>query len=217
MVAHFAQRAATFEVLAVIRQTSTVACLATLLRCSSAAVGTKAMEEGTTETGTSTDATSIQVADGAAIADSPAIDASNAPASDAADVVSDARASKTDAGNACLPLTSQFNPCPADWNAALADKATFCKSSPLPYPMFDAFISLGPCRGFLRYTKHLWDGGPRDCIYHPSSLMLSGYDIVDGKAMFVAHSCGTIETDFVDSACAGSTCAPVDASPDEGG
>jgi hypothetical protein len=169
------------------------------------------MEGGPTETGIPTDAASTQNADVAAI------DTNDAPSTDSSDVGADEDTSKADAGSACLPLTSNFNPCPADWNAAMADKATFCKSPPLPYPMFDAFISKGSCRGVLRYTKHLWDGGPRYCIYDPISLVLIGYDIVDGEAMFTAHSCGTIETDFVDTACAGSTCSPVDAASDEGG
>jgi hypothetical protein len=197
----------------VIKQTSALVWLGTFLGCSNSTIGAAKVEAGPRETGTATDATSIQVADGA-------IEPNDAPSTDVSDVAADRSARVADAGRACLPLTNVVNPCPADWNTALADKATFCKSpSSLPYPMFDAFLSTNSCHGFLRYTKHLFDGGPRFCIYDPGSLVLVGYYIVDGKALFEAISCGSTKTDFDDTACAGSTCAPVDASspPDEGG
>lgn len=197
-----------------IKQISSLVCLSTFLGCSFSTTGSGGIDAGPPEMGAATDATAIQVADAVAI------DTSDGPSTDVSDLTADGGAREADAGRACLPLTSVFNPCPADWSAALADKATFCKSpTSLPYPLFDAFLSTNSCRGLLRYTKHLFDGGPRFCIYDPTSLALVGYYIVDGKALFEAISCGSTKTDFADTACVGSTCAPVDASPspDEGG
>jgi hypothetical protein len=75
--------------------------------------------------------------------------------------------------------------------------------SPLGY---DAVISTAPCRGLLRYTRFLFDAGPRYCVYDPISLALQGYYAHDGKAGFDAITCGSTPADYDIAACAGASC-----------
>jgi hypothetical protein len=103
----------------------------------------------------------------------------------------------------CAPLASVSASCPPDWTAALSDKPTFCARET---PLFDAFLSTATCRGRLHYTRYLFDGGPRFCVYDPGTLELTGYAAFDGKARFEQTSCGTAKADFDDRGCAGDTC-----------
>jgi hypothetical protein len=124
--------------------------------------------------------------------------------------VADAAVTESDgpgagASTACVPLADLTSECPATWPAALADQGAFCATK-APSPSFDAFVSTAPCRGFLRYSRHLWDAGPRYCLYDPTTLALRGYRASDGKLMFEATTCGSAKTDFGDEQCAGTTC-----------
>lgn len=114
--------------------------------------------------------------------------------------------------SSCLPLSTA--PCPADWTAALADRGRFCMvnaGSPLGY---DAVVSTAPCRGLWRYTRFLFDAGPRYCVYDPSTLALRGYYAHDGKAGVDAITCGATPADFDMTGCAGASCPGADASVD---
>jgi hypothetical protein len=107
---------------------------------------------------------------------------------------------------ACVPLASiGADKCPPSFAEAQADKTRFCTGS--REPGFDAFISRGACRGALRYTRHLFDGGPRYCLYDAKTLALRGYRAVDSKAMLDVISCGVDKSDFNDDGCEGDTCA----------
>jgi hypothetical protein len=122
----------------------------------------------------------------------------------------DAGARNPDASSACVPLASvSATDCPQDWMAALADQAAFCMRQA---PGFDAFISTGSCRGLLRYTRHLFDGGPRYCVYDPNSFALRGYHAVDAKAGLETITCGATSADFDDTGCTGASCWSSDAS-----
>ncbi len=109
------------------------------------------------------------------------------------------------AAHECLPLAS-IGPdkCPPTWTDALADKSRFCAES--HGPGFDAFTSKAACRGALRYTRHLFDGGPRFCIYDPATLALRGHRAVDPKVLSEQISCGVSAADFGDDRCDGESC-----------
>jgi hypothetical protein len=114
--------------------------------------------------------------------------------------------SSTDASRAstgCVPLASVAASCPPDWAAAMAAHGAFCAKEA---PLFEAFLSKAPCRGRLHYTRYLFDGGPRYCVYDPATKKLSGYAAFDGKAMFRQVSCGVDEADFSDVGCDGEGC-----------
>ena len=113
-----------------------------------------------------------------------------------------------DATSACIPLANvTANECPATWTAALADQTAFCAKA---QPDFDAFVSTAACGGLLRYTRHLFDAGPRYCTYDPTTHALRGYRAFDGKALFQAISCGSTSADFDDTGCAGTSCPAMD-------
>ncbi len=116
-----------------------------------------------------------------------------------------------DASSSCLPLSAA--PCPPDWTAAVADEARFCMKEA---PFYDAVISTAPCRGLLRYTRFLFDAGPRYCVYDPSTLALRGYRAYDGKLGFEATTCGSTAADYDITGCAGNSC-PKDASVNSSG
>jgi hypothetical protein len=116
-----------------------------------------------------------------------------------------------DASSSCLPLSAA--PCPLDWTAAVADEAQFCVKEA---PFYDAAISTAPCRGLLRYTRFLFDAGPRYCVYDPGTLALRGYRAYDGKAGFEATTCGSTAADYDITGCAGNSC-PKDASVNSSG
>lgn len=104
----------------------------------------------------------------------------------------------------CVPLAAVSARCPADWAAATQDSGTFC--GPMN-PRFDMFLSTGACRGALHYTRYLFDGGPRWCLYDAATGQLIGYRASDPKAMFSSRSCGPDPNDFDDRGCPGQTCA----------
>ena len=108
--------------------------------------------------------------------------------------------------SACIPLADvKPEECPATWPEAQAAKARFCIDERRG-PSFDTFLSTEPCGGFLRYTRYLFDAGPRFCLYDPTTLALRGYRAVDGKAFYQAITCGSVVTDFGDQDCAGTAC-----------
>jgi hypothetical protein len=113
-----------------------------------------------------------------------------------------------DAG-ACLPLASvRREECPRTWGEAIDHHAGFCaKEWRGGMGSFSAERSATACRGFLRYTRHLWDAGPRMCIYDPITLELRGYHAIDGKAMYQAITCGLSREDFDDKDCPLVSCA----------
>lgn len=106
----------------------------------------------------------------------------------------------------CVPLDKVRADCPANWDAALAASQTFC-SERRDKESFDAFVSTDACRGALRYTRHLFDGGPRYCFYDPTSKALVAAAAFDGKALYEAWSCGRPRSDFDDSGCPGAPCS----------
>jgi hypothetical protein len=108
-----------------------------------------------------------------------------------------------------VPLANVGDKCPPDWAAAITASAAFCAEQ--NHPEFDVFVSTEPCRGTLHYTRHLFDGGPRYCLYDPTSKQLVGYGAFDGKAGYQEWSCGRPRADFDDASCAGSACAALDA------
>jgi hypothetical protein len=116
-----------------------------------------------------------------------------------------------DGSAGCLPLSAA--PCPPDWTAAVADEAQFCVKEA---PFYDAVISAAPCRGLLRYTRFLFDAGPRYCVYDPGTLALQGYYAYDGKAGFQAITCGSTAADYDITGCAGNSC-PKDAAVNSSG
>jgi hypothetical protein len=106
----------------------------------------------------------------------------------------------------CIPLADVTpEECPATWPGAQAAKASFCIDQ-RRFPMFDTFLSTDACRGFLRYTRYLFDAGPRYCLYDPMTLALRGYRASDGKALYEAMTCGSASSDFGDKDCAGTAC-----------
>jgi hypothetical protein len=108
--------------------------------------------------------------------------------------------------SACNPLTDvKPEECPATWPEAQAAKARFCIDGRRG-PSFDTFLSTEPCGGFLRYTRYLFDAGPRFCLYDPTTLALRGYRAVDGKLSYQSITCGSAVTDFGDKDCAGTAC-----------
>jgi hypothetical protein len=121
-------------------------------------------------------------------------------------------ASGTDAPS-CLPLASiGADTCPPTWSAAMAARSAFCAKEG-QQPDFDAFLSNQACRGYLRYSRYLFDGGPRDCIYDPTTLALRGYLASDPKAQFSAITCGSATADFDDRDCPGIQCPAKDPLP----
>lgn len=116
-----------------------------------------------------------------------------------------ASAAAHDAG-ACLPVAElPSSGCPADWAATAAAHATFCATE-TQSGLFSASRTSEACRGWLRYTKHLFDGGPRYCLYDPSTGKLAAYGAFDGKAMYEKWTCGFAADDFRDDGCAGVSC-----------
>jgi hypothetical protein len=111
--------------------------------------------------------------------------------------------SKVSAPTTCVPLEAVASECPPDWNAAKAAKDAFCAKAA---PFFDAFFSTARCHDKLHYTRYLFDGGPRYCVYDPATLKLVAYGAFDGKAMFERFSCGLDRADFDDQGCAGDGC-----------
>jgi hypothetical protein len=112
-------------------------------------------------------------------------------------------ASSAGAGSApCVPLASISQAqCPLSWTAALVDKTSRCGKRE------DADVSTTPCRGFLRYHHHFFDGGHDYCLYDPSSLVLRGYYGFDRKANNDGViSCGMSMADFEDKECARALC-----------
>lgn len=104
----------------------------------------------------------------------------------------------------CTPLAKLADNCPPDWSAVGADKATFCATRQLSE--FNVLVSSDACRGSLHYTKYLFDGGPRYCLYDPSTQKLVAYGAFDGKAGHQEWSCGVDRTAFDDKDCAGDRC-----------
>jgi hypothetical protein len=109
----------------------------------------------------------------------------------------------------CVALSTVAQNCPPDWKSVPAAMAAFCAKEA---PFFDAFRSNGVCHGRLHYTRHLFDGGPRFCLYDPNTLALVGWGAFDGKAMREELSCGIKREDFDDQGCQGSACVLPDAS-----
>jgi hypothetical protein len=119
-------------------------------------------------------------------------------------VASSSPAGATEAASAsCMPLASVGEAlCPPNWTGALAAKAAWCGK-----PLADVDISAEPCRGFLRYHHHYFDGGHHYCLYDPSTLALRGYYGFDRKAMnYGATSCGMSKKDFEDKECPRAHC-----------
>lgn len=107
-------------------------------------------------------------------------------------------------GTACTPLEKLAAQCPADWASVTADKEGFCATRQMPD--FDVFVSTSACRGRFLYTKHLFDGGPRSCLYDPATGKLAGYRAYDGKARYEAFSCGVDASAYEEAGCSGATC-----------
>jgi len=118
-----------------------------------------------------------------------------------------APSSTPDQPGACQPLADiPQNDCPATWPGATAAAATFCAEE--AGSLFGAFVSTDACRGLLRYTRHLFDGGPRFCLYDPGSHALVGYRLSDPKGFQFAVSCGPAESVQNDRDCLGVHCPP---------
>jgi hypothetical protein len=120
-----------------------------------------------------------------------------------------ASCSASSSPGSCVPLATVAMNCAADWTAAKSDMTAFCAKEA---PFFDAFTSTGVCRGRFHYTRYLFDGGPRYCLYDPTTLALVGYGASDGKALFEQYSCGVKREDFDDRDCEGVSCTLPDAS-----
>jgi len=104
----------------------------------------------------------------------------------------------------CVALATVAQNCPRNWGSVPDEMAAFCAKNA---PFFEAFRSKGVCKGRLRYTRHLFDGGPRFCLYDPVTLALVGWGAFDGKAGFEQFSCGIKRDDFFDDqGCEGTTC-----------
>ncbi len=129
---------------------------------------------------------------------------------DAPDEDDAARAEDTAAfdSGACYPVGATMG-CPAEWSLTLADQIDFCVKTELDH---EANRSIGACRGFLRYTVHLFDAGPRYCLYDPITLKFAAYGAFDGKVMFEMWTCGFKREDFGDEGCAITTCEAPDGS-----
>jgi hypothetical protein len=115
-----------------------------------------------------------------------------------------------ESSSTCVPLATVAAECPPDWNAAKVAKDAFCAQQ---MPEFDAFFSTARCHDRLHFTRYLFDGGPRYCVYDPATLKLTGYGAFDGKAMFEQLSCGTDRAAFDEQGCAGEMCP----GPSDGG
>jgi len=112
----------------------------------------------------------------------------------------------------CVSLATVADQCPADWSGVRAAMDAFCAKEA---PFFSAFQSSGVCRGRLRYSRYLFDAGPRYCLYDPVTFKLVAYGAFDGKALSQQYSCGVAQEDFDDRDCAGVSCALPDAGTGE--
>jgi hypothetical protein len=144
------------------------------------------------------------------------VDAGDAPDSTSVEAPDASRTARwcseaRDGGStACVPLSDPCGGCPATWAAAIEDNTQFCAAH--ADGLFSAFVSTEACRGRLRYTQHVFDGGPRYCQYDPISERLTGFAHFDGKALYEAWSCDTPKEDFDDRDCPGLTCEQRDGS-----
>jgi hypothetical protein len=121
-------------------------------------------------------------------------------------------ASSSSSEPGCVALDTVAQNCPRNWGSVPDEMATFCVKNA---PFFEAFRSKGVCRGWLRYTRHLFDGGPRFCLYDPVTLALVGWGAFDGKANFEQFSCGIKRDDFFDDqGCEATGCVLPDAGAD---
>jgi hypothetical protein len=139
---------------------------------------------------------------------------------DAADALTDAAVDAPAApdgrdGSACVPLaTVDAQTCPATWAEATAAHKAFCiREWHGGRGLYSADLSTSACRSFLRYTRYLFDAGPRTCLYDPITLDLRGYRAFDGKAMFEATTCDSTPDQYDGKGCGVLTCA--DVAPDE--
>jgi hypothetical protein len=134
-------------------------------------------------------------------------------AADVAVVVADTAGPDQAAGSgadapACKPLAAvQPTTCPATWEGASAAHAAFCAREWSSVGLFDATLTTTACRGFLRWTRHLFDGGPRYCLYDPTTRALVGYRAFDGKAHFEETTCGSSIGDYDGEGCTRTSCA----------
>jgi hypothetical protein len=97
--------------------------------------------------------------------------------------------------------------CPATWAEVAPAHVAFCAENDKDgFGLFTATRSTSACRGYLRYTLHLFDGGPRYCLYDPATGKLRGYRAFDGKAMYMATTCGSSPGDYVEEGCAAVNC-----------
>jgi hypothetical protein len=110
-----------------------------------------------------------------------------------------------------VPLeTIDAQTCPATWAEATAAHKAFCiREWHGGRGLFDAALTSTTCRGFLRYTRYLFDAGPRTCLYDPTTLALRGYYAFDGKAMFKAITCGSTPDQYDSKDCGVLTCEGV--------
>jgi hypothetical protein len=108
----------------------------------------------------------------------------------------------------CATAATAAEECPAEWAGVATAMNDFCAEQK---PLFNAFRSTGPCRGRLHYTRHLFDGGPRYCLYDPVTLKLVGYAAFDPKALREEYTCRIPKEDFDDQDCPGVTCQLPDA------
>jgi hypothetical protein len=110
-------------------------------------------------------------------------------------------------GHACEPLSS-IGPdlCPPTWAEVAADQARFCRTEVAANPGFGSLVSTETCRGYLRYARYHFDGGPSYCLYDPATGALRGYHAVSSKSFSYEISCGVPEADFDDKDCGGTAC-----------
>ena len=106
-----------------------------------------------------------------------------------------------DDGDSCTPLSEMTaygsNDCPPTWEQAQAKAPTVCDEA----FEFSTTLSRSPCEGYLRYTAYLFDGGPRYCLYDPTTFALVGYGISDTKALHEEYSCGIDQALFAPETC----------------
>jgi hypothetical protein len=113
---------------------------------------------------------------------------------------------------ACLPLeTIDAQTCPASWDEAIAGHLAFCtyERRDRGLGLFDADRSGTACQGFLRYSRYLFDAGPRFCLYDPGTEALVGYYGVGTKFMFREITCGSSPEQFLVKCPLVVTCAHV--------
>jgi hypothetical protein len=95
----------------------------------------------------------------------------------------------------CVPLAPSPE-CPPTWAETITAGKDFCGSRGKT-PGFSLSRSNAACGPWLRYSTYLFDAGPRNCLYDPTTEKLAGFGFFDGKANWQQRSCNVEQSEAV--------------------